>query len=140
MENKKRVFVVDDDDDARFMASAVLSQGGYEVSSASSGIEALEIIDQVRPDLIVLDVMMEDCVAGFRVVNRLRDTDWDGYKPGFETTPILMLTSVQQQMKIDFAKHAGTSLLRVDRFMEKPVKPRELLAAVDAMVGQPASN
>jgi CheY-like chemotaxis protein len=135
MENKPKIFVVDDDEDALLITSSVLTTGGYAVDTATSGAGALAKIDSVKPALIILDVMMEDSAAGMRVVHALRDSKAPGFHPGYERVPILMLTSVQQQLHVKLEHHAGTKLLDVDKFVDKPIKPRQLLDAVKALLG-----
>ena len=130
MASKGKIFMVDDDTDLVMIAKSVFEAGGYEFASANSAKEGLEKIDSVNPDLIILDVMMEDMVAGFRVANALRNFDENPQNKKYENVPILMLTSVQQRMKMKFSEDAGTKLLPIDFFMEKPVKPQALLAKV----------
>lgn len=131
MEGRKpRIFMVDDDTDLVDIVRSVLESSGYEFHSASSAAEALEQLDAVNPDLIILDVMMEDLVAGFRVVNRLRNFEQYPENRRYEKVPILMMTSIQQQTRMKFSQDAGSRLLPIDAFLEKPVKPRALLEKI----------
>ncbi|HOU52979.1 MAG TPA: response regulator [Myxococcota bacterium] len=131
MEGKKaRIFMVDDDTDLVDIVRSVLESAGYEFLSASSATEALDQLDSVNPDLIILDVMMEDLVAGFRVVNHLRNFDQYPQNRRYEQVPILMMTSIQQQTRMKFSQDAGSRLLPIDAFLEKPVKPRVLLEKI----------
>jgi CheY-like chemotaxis protein len=130
MEKKARIFMVDDDGDLIQVAKLVFEAEGYEFHSASSAKEAIETIEAVNPDLVILDVMMEDIVAGFRVVNMLRNFDENPENRKFEKLPILMMSSVQQRTKMKVAQDAGTRLLPIDTFLEKPVKPKVLLDKV----------
>lgn len=130
MEKKAKIFMVDDDADLVMVVKSVFEANGYEVASAGSAKEAIETIDSVNPDLLIIDVMMEDMQAGFRLVNHLRNTKSHPEAGRFAKVPILMLTSVQQKTKIKFSEDVGDQLLHVDTFMEKPVKPRQLLDKV----------
>jgi CheY-like chemotaxis protein len=134
MEKKARIFMVDDDSDLIQVVKWVFEAEGYEFRSASSAKEALEIIDSVQPDLMILDVMMEDIVAGFRVVNALRNFEENPHNQKFAGMPILMLTSVQQRTKMKISQDAGTKLLPIDSFLEKPVKPKVLLEKVTELL------
>jgi len=125
-----RIFMVDDDPSFVEIAQLVLEAAGYEFVAASSAAEALARMGEVQPDLIILDVMMEDVAAGFRVVNALRDFEVHPQNRRYEKVPILMLTSIQQRTNMRFSQDAGTTLLPVDGFREKPVKPRQLLDTV----------
>jgi len=131
MVKKPRIFMVDDDEDLLMITKLVLEAAGYEFASARSGEEAMGKMGEVNPDLVILDVMMEDDYAGFRVVNALRA---DEKLARFSKVPILMLTSVQKHTKMKFAKDAGTGLLPVECFLEKPVKPADLVAKVSELL------
>lgn len=140
MDRKARILMVDDDVDLVDIVRSVLLASGYEFFSAGSAKECLETIDAVRPDLIILDVMMEDVVAGFRVVNYLRNFDENPQSRRYEHVPILMMTSIQQRTKMRFSQDAGSRLLPIDAFLEKPVKPRVLLDTVAALLRQAADD
>lgn len=130
MDRKARIFMVDDDTDLVDIVRSVLEAAGYKFASASSATEALDIVNSVAPDLIILDVMMEDLVAGFRVVNHLRNFEQFPQNKAYEKVPILMMTSIQQQTRMKFSQDAGSRLLPIDAFLEKPVKPRVLLEKI----------
>jgi len=130
VDRKARIFMVDDDTDLVDIVRSVLEAAGYDFMSASSATEALDIVNSVGPDLIILDVMMEDLVAGFRVVNHLRNFDAFPQNKAYEGVPILMMTSIQQQTRMKFSQDAGSRLLPIDAFLEKPVKPRVLLEKI----------
>jgi CheY-like chemotaxis protein len=134
MDRKARIFMVDDDTDLVDIVRSVLEAAGYEFASASSAAEALEIIDGIAPNLIILDVMMEDLVAGFRVVNQLRNFEAFPQNKKYEGVPILMMTSIQQQTRMKFSQDAGSRLLPIDAFLEKPVKPRALLEKISELL------
>jgi CheY-like chemotaxis protein len=125
-----RIFMIDDDEDLVGVFQCVLEAEGYEFAAASSAAEGLARLDAVRPDLIILDVMLEDVAAGFRVVHALRDFDAHPANRRYAAVPILVLTGVQQRTKMRFSQDAGTPRLPVDAFVEKPVKPRTLLQKI----------
>ena len=130
----KTIMVVDDEKRLVSLVESYLTQEGYRVVSAYNGAEALTVAQKEKPDLIILDVMMEDIVAGFRVVNALRNFEQNPQNRRYETVPILMLTSIQQRTKMKFAQDAGSKLLPIDAFMEKPVRPKELLDKVASLL------
>ncbi|HUF31989.1 MAG TPA: response regulator [Acidimicrobiales bacterium] len=78
------LLLVDDEENLRSMLQAALRHVGFEVHPAATGREALEAAAAIRPDLIVLDVMLPD-LDGFEVCSRLRR---DG-----STIPVLFLTA-----------------------------------------------
>jgi len=101
------------------------------VSDGNSGIaKAVETV----PDLIILDVIMEDFVAGFRVVSELRTGAPDSTYSKYSKVPILMLTSVTSKTNVNFSEKVGTALLPVDAFIEKPVKPGVLISKIEELL------
>jgi CheY-like chemotaxis protein len=132
----KKILMIDDDRNLVNVFRLVCSARGYEFFAAHSAAEGLEKIPQVEPDLIILDVIMEDFVAGFRVVSELR-ADPASPLARFSRVPIVMLTSVTSKTQLDFSDRVGTALLPVDAFVEKPVKPAEMLARIESMLQAP---
>ena len=136
METKPRIFMVDDDTYLVQVVQWVFEAEGYEFHSAHSAKEALTKVDAVQPDLLILDVMMEDVVAGFRVLNELRTSGDAARNQRYSKVPILLFTSIQQRTKMKFSKDAGTALLPIDAFLEKPVQPKALLEKVAEMLSK----
>ena len=79
-----RLLLVDDEDNLRSMLEAALRHSGFEVHPVANGRDAIAAVPEVRPDLIVLDVMLPD-LDGFDVCKRLRS--------GGDRTPVLFLTA-----------------------------------------------
>jgi len=123
---RKRILLVDDDPVFVAAVTAVL-ESRYDVSSASNGSEALKMVGENRPDLIVLDVMMDYMTEGFDVARKLRSD------PDTETIPLIMLTGVDS--RFDYRQEQDEAWVPCDRFLEKPVEPERLLAEVEALVG-----
>jgi len=137
MDGKKKIYMVDDDVDLVDVVKWVLEARGYDFVSAGSAEEAMRCVADVNPDLIILDVMMEDVVAGFRVVSFLRDLEAHPENRRFSKVPILMMTSIQQKTKMRFSDDAGSRLLPIDAFLEKPVKPQVLLDTIARLLEKP---
>ena len=123
---RKNVLLVDDDDVFVSALTAIL-ESRYRVRSASNGSEALQKVDEERPDLIVLDVMMDYLTEGFDVARKLR-TD-----PATKSIPLIMLTGVDRMF--DYRMETDESWVPLDRYLEKPVEPKTLLAEVEALIG-----
>jgi len=130
----KKLLMIDDDANFVDVFRLVCSARGYRFFAAHSAAEGLAKILEVEPDLIILDVIMEDFVAGFRVLRELRAAAPSSPYARFSTIPIIMLTSVTSKTHVDFAGRVGTALLPVDAFVEKPTKPADILAKIDAML------
>jgi CheY-like chemotaxis protein len=129
----RKILMIDDDVNLVNVFRLVCESKGYEFHSAGSAVQGLDAIEAVEPDLVILDVIMEDFVAGFRVVNELRANPASRLSR-FSLVPIIMLTSVTSKTQVDFAERVGTALLPVDAFVEKPVKPAEMLATIEAVL------
>ena len=116
----ERLLLVDDEDNLRSMLEAALRYEGFDVHAAASGRDALDVVDEQSPDLIVLDVMMPD-LDGFEVCRRLRN---DGVK-----TPVLFLTARDGTDD----KVRGLTL-GGDDYLVKPFSLDELVARISAVL------
>ena len=97
--------------------------------SASSGKDGLKKAREEKPDLMVLDVMMETKRKGIEVAQELRRD------PQFVSTPILMLTAVREKTGLGFKQEAGDDAwLPVDDYCEKPLKPETLIQKVEQLL------
>jgi CheY-like chemotaxis protein len=136
MPDKKRILMIDDDVNLVDVFRTVFEVKGYLFEEAHSASEGLSKIISVNPDLIILDVIMEDFVAGFRVLSELRAGGPDSEFGKYSKIPILMLTSVTSKTTLSFNEKVGTALLPVDAFMEKPVKPAEIIEKVEEILNR----
>lgn len=119
----KKVVVIDDDDELRDMICVALG-GRYEVSSAHDGARGLEVVRAVRPDLLVLDLLMP-VMHGFEVCRRLRAD------PEIKSVKILIITSKSYQNDVrTVIEEAGA-----DGCLLKPFKLAEFNRRVDEMAG-----
>jgi CheY-like chemotaxis protein len=125
---RARILLVDDDSDFVLINRTVLEGAGYAVMTASSGPEGFDAAMAERPDLAILDVMMEEPTEGFDLARRLRAD------PSFADTRIILLTSINRHFRpLSFAP--DPDWLPVDRFLEKPLAPEELLRQVKGILG-----
>jgi CheY-like chemotaxis protein len=134
-----RILMIDDDINLVNVVKMVLEAKSYVFDAAHSAAEGLKKIKKFEPDLIILDVIMEDFVAGFRVVSELRTGGPGSEFEKFSRTPILMLTSVTSKTNVNFSEKVGTALLPVDAFIEKPVKPAKLISKIEELLQNRAS-
>jgi two-component system, OmpR family, alkaline phosphatase synthesis response regulator PhoP len=114
----KRIFIIEDDEVIRTLLGHILKREGYDVETASSGKDAVDmaIIMEIPPHLVLSDIMMP-YLDGFQVVTALRAL------PGWEHVPMVMLTSKGQEQDIVRALDNGA-----DDYLVKPFQPGELLA------------
>jgi CheY-like chemotaxis protein len=136
----KKILMIDDDINLVNVVKMVLVAKEYDFYTAHSAAEGLEKIKECNPDLIILDVIMEDFVAGFRVVSELRTGGPDSEYQAYANIPILMLTSVTTKTNVNFSEKVGTALLPVDAFLEKPVKPLQLMSKIEELLSDKIPN
>lgn len=124
---EKTILLVDDDDVFVEAVTAVL-EGQYSVRRAANGTEGLQMISEERPDLVILDVMMDFLSEGFEVARKLRKD------PETADLPIIMLTGVDQVYNVRM--EVDESWVPCDKYLEKPVAPGELIQHVAEVLGQ----
>ncbi len=130
----KKILVVDDDPDTVEVIRMTLESADYEVISASNSEEGLRRVVAEKPDLIILDVMMDTTTEGFQVSLKLRSPAPDSPYAAYRDIPILMLTAIHTTTPLRFAPDAD--YLPVDEFVEKPISPEGLLAKVGRLLAE----
>ena len=131
----KKILIVDDDRDLVESLSQVLRARGYAVAAAYSGAEGLRALLAERPDLVILDVMMETDTAGFEAADQIRSARPTSRYRELRTVPIIMLTAIDQVTNSRFSLDQGESFLPgVNEFLTKPVDLDGLLAKVGALL------
>lgn len=120
MEMSKKVLIVDDDEALVELVDQVLTQKGYEVLKAGTGQEALRLLFDQRPDLVLLDVVMPK-MDGWQTCSRIRDVS---------DIPIIMLTG-KRRAEEDIVRGLDYG---ADDYLLKPVGNRELVARVRAVL------
>lgn len=119
---KPKVLVVDDNLQNLELILAYLEDIDCETLSAEGGMEALEMIKNNPPDLVLLDVMMPK-ISGFEVCKRIKNN------PQTADIPVIMVTALSEMGDIERAINSGT-----DDFLSKPVNKWELLTRVKTML------
>ncbi|OUM41877.1 response regulator transcription factor [Arthrobacter sedimenti] len=120
--DRRAAVVIEDDLDIRNLVSAVLEQGGFQVSGATTGREGVDVVRQEHPIVVTLDIGLPD-IDGYEVLRRIRSTT-DCY--------VVVLSGRADEMDILTALQAGA-----DDYILKPFRPRELRARIDAMLRRP---
>jgi two-component system, OmpR family, response regulator VicR len=114
-----RVVCIEDESEMIDLVSMILSREGYEVVGASGGLQGLQIVEDVQPGLVLLDLMMPD-LDGWEVYQRLKSN------PKTMDLPIIVITARAQSID----KILGLHIAKVDDYITKPFAPAELLASV----------
>jgi DNA-binding response OmpR family regulator len=126
---KAKIVVTDDDPEIRDTIQAMLEMRGYTALTAPDRNEGMATIRRERPDLVILDVMMESWQDGFEMSREMRKD------PELKDISILMLTAVGERTGIDVKSSAGDpAWLPVDSFLEKPVEPDVLFAKIEELL------
>jgi CheY-like chemotaxis protein len=127
MDTKKTIMVVDDNPDIITIVRTILEGKGYNVLSASSGPELLEMLKTQKPDLIILDIMMPE-MDGLEVLTRLKGMN--------DTTaiPIILLTA-----KVQYEDVLGGYKLGADYYITKPFTSTQLVNGINLLLGEARS-
>ena len=124
--SEKTILIVDDEPDVRNFLSACIEDAGFKTEVAADGVEALERIDEIDPDLMTLDMVMPR-KSGIKVIRTLRQN------PKWSKLPIIVITAhaYDELGSEDFKEfNAFTSGLKPRYTMEKPVTPAKLVKAI----------
>jgi len=124
----EKILLVDDDQDILEFLGYNLKKEGFDVNTASNGKEAIEIAKKVKPDLIILDVMMPE-MDGMETCHQMRNM------PTLKDTLIIFLTARGE----DYSQIAGFDA-GADDYITKPVKPRVLVSKVRAILRRKGST
>lgn len=119
-----KILIVDDDADIVEAIQLVLEKEGYETALAYNRPEGMKQVEAEMPDLIVLDVMMDEPDDGIAMAQDLRRQQFD--------KPILMLTSVAKVTGMKFGR--DDEMVPVDEFVEKPIDPATLVAKIQELL------
>ena len=122
------VLVVDDEETIRLLARAALEKNNFEIHEASNGSQGLSLFEDLRPDLVLLDVIMPD-FDGFATCESIRKL------PGGDATPILMMTGLDDTVSINRAYEAGAT-----DFITKPINWVLLIHRVRYMLRASRAN
>ncbi len=118
--SKKMILTIDDDPDIRAALRLVLEAEGYSVGGAANGEEGLKSAERIKPDAIIVDLMMEDVDSGTVVAQKLKDQGYSG--------PVYMLSSAGDAVRYNLdARELGLAGI-----FQKPIDPKTLVATLNA--------
>jgi len=129
-----RILIIDDDPDIVLAVRMCLEAEGYDVIEATSGAQGIDMIKAERPDLIILDVMMETKTEGFQMALKLHSPDPTSEYVEFKDIPILMLTAIHSTTPLRF--EPDIDYLPVELFVDKPIDPEDLVGKVEWLLTQ----
>jgi len=120
--SKFHILLVDDEPDIIEFLSYNLSKEGYRISSAENGLKAIEQVNKIKPDLILMDIMMPE-MDGITAVSKIKQL------PGSEDIMIVFLTARSEEYSQIAGFEAGA-----DDYVSKPIKPKVLMHRIEAML------
>lgn len=120
------ILLVDDDPDVAAVCRLLLEKQGHAVIAAANRDEGMRLLEHAGPDLIILDVMMDQPDDGIAMAREIRRTAG--------SVPILMLTAMCAVSGMDVATDA--EIVPVDAFVRKPVEASRLITKVEILLGR----
>lgn len=123
-----RVLIIDDDMEFVKLYSLFLKNSGLQVEAAYSAAEGLGAIEDVNPDIVVLDVMMEHFDSGFNVSKDIKAKHPD--------LPVILMTAIGEETGLDFKPRSDEEkeLMHADAFLDKQSSPEELLGKINELL------
>jgi DNA-binding response OmpR family regulator len=128
-ENKKKVVCVEDEPEIIDLIRLILGRKGFDLTGATGGLEGLEAIRRVKPDLVLLDLMMPD-MDGWEVYQQMKAD------PELKNIPVIVVTAKAQSID----KILGLHIAKVDDYVTKPFGPQELLQSVERVLSARAQE
>ena len=127
-----KVLLIDDDSDFRAAVRSLLESQGYKVFEAASGHEGLRMVIEHKPDVILVDIMMETTVEGYGITHSLKYGD---EYAEFRDVPVFMVSSIEESPDERFPMSAEVEMIRPDRYLTKPLDFPAFLRLLDQTVG-----
>jgi len=125
MANTKVVVCIEDEPEMIMLIKAILNRKGYEVVGAINGREGLETIERVKPDLVLLDLMMPG-MDGWEVYQKLKANET------LQHIPVIVVTAKAQSID----KMLGLHIAKVDDYIAKPFSPNELVESIEKVLAR----
>ena len=127
-EVKKKVVCIEDEPEMIDLVKLILGRKGFELTGAMGGREGLETVRRVKPDLVLLDLMMPD-MDGWEVYQQMKaDAE-------MQRIPVIVVTAKAQSID----KVLGLHIAKVDDYVTKPFGPQELLQSVEKVLSSRSS-
>jgi CheY-like chemotaxis protein len=125
----KTVLLVDDDPDFLYQQKCQLEAAGFSVVSAENEKQAEKVLATLRPDLAVVDLMMDNVDGGFTLCYHIKKKD--------AGIPVILVTSVNNEtgLHFDAADPEQQSWIKADAFLSKPIRFEQLKKEVDRLLG-----
>ena len=123
-----KLVIVDDNTDFLFTMETFLQRSGFEVLTADDGQKGLEMIRRERPDLVLLDIMMETLFSGFEVLKQIRSDD------NLKDIPVIGISAMGDELNINYSEWPDYEYFRPNAFLDKPVDRQRLLQMIPEVI------
>jgi CheY-like chemotaxis protein len=120
-----KVALIDDNEDYLFTMGTFLNRSGFTTVTASDGPGGLELIQNQRPDLILLDVMMGSSYAGFELWKALQED------PELKEIPVIAVSAMKNELGVRPERYRDEDYFHPSAFVDKPVDHQLLLKTID---------
>jgi len=128
-EEKKLILIADDDIDYLFQLKIIIESFGYKTITAESQNEAEKIIKEIKPDLAIFDLMMENQDSGFILSYKIKNK--------YPDVPVIISTAVTKETGIDFSSVTGeSSLIKADLYIEKGINKEKLKFEIQKLLSK----
>jgi CheY-like chemotaxis protein len=129
------ILIVDDDYDFLEINRMILEKAGYRVVCASEPKQALALMEQEKPDLVITDLMMTNVDAGFSLSGAIKSDE------RYAHIPVIISTSVSSALGLDFRPRTDEDMkaMQVDAYFDKPLQAPALLEKVRELLGKARS-
>jgi two-component system, OmpR family, response regulator len=126
--NKKTIIIVDDDNDYLFQLEIQIKRMGYNVVTAESQKDGEQLIQEVKPDLAIFDLMMENQDSGFILSYKI--------KKKYPDVPVIIATAVSQETGIQFGLNSveDRNWIKADLFLEKGLRTDQLQKEINKLL------
>jgi DNA-binding response OmpR family regulator len=116
----KTILCIEDESEMIDLIRLILGRKGFDVKGATGGIEGIKLVREIKPDLVLLDLMMPD-MDGWEVYQQMKA------EPSTRDIPVIVVTAKAQNID----KVLGLHIAKVDDYIAKPFSPQELLESVE---------
>ena len=127
-ESKKSVVCIEDEPEMIDLIKLILGRKGFELAGAMGGREGLDLIRRLKPDLVLLDLMMPD-MDGWEVYQQIKSDE------ELKHIPVIIVTAKAQSID----KVLGLHIAKVDDYVTKPFGPQELLQSIEKVLSAKAA-
>ncbi len=125
---KLKIVIIDDNADYLFTMGTFLKKNKFTVFTAGDGKTGLSLVKEKKPDIVLLDVMMETLFSGFEVSRQIRQD------PLLKSIPIIGISGMADELSVSFNENKDYEYFDANIFMEKPVDKDLLLKNIHSLV------